>query len=48
MNRVGQVLAFLTVPAVAIGVLGSVWGGIIVAALELGFCGWLRIRHQPR
>lgn len=51
MNRAGQViiwLAILAAAAVAIGVTGSVWAGLIVAALELEFCGLLRIRRQPR
>jgi hypothetical protein len=41
-------LAILTIAALAIAVTGSVWGGIIVAALELGFVSLLRMRRQPR
>jgi hypothetical protein len=52
MNRAGQVLAFLAVPAVAIGVSGSVWAGVIIATLEFGFWGLTRhlrsARHQAR
>jgi hypothetical protein len=48
MNPAGQVLLFLTVPAVAVGALGSVWAGLIIAALELGFSALLRGRRQPR
>ena len=51
MNRASNViiwLSILAVAAVAIGVTGSVWGGVVVAALELGLVGLLRIRHQPR
>jgi hypothetical protein len=51
MNRAGQVLvwlAILAIAALAIGVTGSVWAGLIVAALEIGFHGLLRRRHQPR
>lgn len=51
MNRAGLVvvwLAILAVAAVAIGVTGSLWGGLIVAALEVGFFGLLRSRRQPR
>jgi hypothetical protein len=36
------------VAAVAIGMTGSVWAGLIVAALEIGLFGLLRIRRQPR
>lgn len=51
MNRAGQVLlwlAFLAIPIIAIVVTESVWGGIIVAALEIGFHWLLRIRRQSR
>jgi len=46
------ILAFLVIAAVATAVSGSVWGGVIVAALELGFWGLTRYmtngrRHHP-
>jgi hypothetical protein len=48
MNRAAQILAFLAIPALAIGVTGSVWGGVITAALELGISGLLRSRCRLR
>jgi hypothetical protein len=48
MKRAGQLLAVLAVPAIAIGVSGSVWAGVIIAAIELGCCGLLRSRRQPQ
>lgn len=51
MNRAGQVLiwfAILAIAAVAIGATGSVWAGLIVATIELGFCRLLRSRWHPR
>ena len=42
MNGAGLVLALLVIAIVAIAVSGSVWGGVIVAALELGFWGVTR------
>lgn len=41
-------LAIITVGAIAGIVTDSPWGGIIVAALGIGLCGLLLIRHQPR
>jgi len=46
MNRAGLMLAFLAVPAVAIGVSGSVRIGLIVAVIEFGFQVLLRRRRQ--
>jgi hypothetical protein len=43
-----ELLTVLAVPAVAIGVSGSVWAGVIIAAIELGCCGLLRSRRQPQ
>jgi len=42
MNGAGLVLALLVIAIVAIAVSGSVWGGAIVAAFELGFWGMTR------
>ena len=47
MNRAGLMLAFLAVPAIAIGVSGSVRIGLIVAVVEFGFQVLLRRRRQP-
>lgn len=41
-------LAIITVGAIAGIVTDSPWGGIIVAALGIGLCGLLLVRHQPR
>ena len=43
MNGVGLLLTFVIVAGVAIAVSGSVWAGIVVAALELGF--WALTRY---
>jgi hypothetical protein len=48
MNGRGLVLAFLVIAAVAIAISGSVWGGVIVAALELGFWGLTRYLRGER
>ena len=52
VSRVGQLSAFLAFPAVAIGVSGHVWGGIIIVALEFGFWALTRYlmggRRQPQ
>jgi hypothetical protein len=48
MNGPGLVLAFLVIAIVAIAVSGSVWGGVIVAALELGFWGVTRYLRGGR
>jgi hypothetical protein len=44
----GLVLAFLIIAVVAVAISGSVWGGIIVAALELGFWGLTRYLRGGR
>ena len=46
MNGVGLMLIFLVIAGVAIAVSGSVWGGIVVAGLELGF--WALTRYLKR
>jgi hypothetical protein len=48
MNGPGLVLAFLVIAIAAIAVSGSVWGGVIVAALELGFWGVIRYLRGRR
>jgi hypothetical protein len=48
MNGPGLVLAFLIIAVVAIAISGSVWGGAIVAALELGFWGLMRYLRGGR
>ena len=42
MSSLGLILAFVAIAAVAVLVTGSVWAGLIVAALELGFWGLSR------
>ena len=44
----GLVLAFLIIAIVAIALTGSVWAGIIIAALELGFWGVTRYLNDGR
>lgn len=51
MDEVGMAVAWLAiiaVGAVAGIVTDSPWGGIIVATLGIGLCGFLLIRRQPR
>ena len=48
MNGLGLVLAFLLIAIVAIAVSGSIWGGAIVAALELVFWGVTRYLRGGR
>lgn len=51
MDEVGMAVAWLAIiaaGAIAGIVTDSPWGGIIVAALGIGLCGLLIVRHQPR
>ena len=48
MNGPGLVLAFLIIAIAALAVSGSVWGGVIVAALELGLWGVTRYLRGGR
>lgn len=51
MDEVGMAAAWLAI--IAAGAIAGIvtnrpWGGIIAAALGIGLCGPLLIRHQPR
>jgi hypothetical protein len=48
MTGLGLLFAFLIIAALAIVVMGSVWAGVIVAALEFGFWGLTRQLRPSR
>ena len=48
MNNMALMAALLVIAAVAVLVTGSVWAGLIIAALELGLWGLTRYIKSPR